>query len=70
MTEWDIEFYELSAIADDPKKLAQLKNSFADPEWDDFVAEFDAEQASKSVPHDDDYELPPQEAPDDWERVT
>lgn len=40
---WDLDFIEYSAIADDPKKLSRLKNYFYDPEYDDWVAEFEAE---------------------------
>lgn len=45
MTPYDLEFYELSAIADDPKKLEQLQNRYYDPEFDDWLEEFDIEQS-------------------------
>ena len=41
---FDMEFYELSVIADDPKKLEQLKNHYYDPEFDEWLEEFDNEQ--------------------------
>lgn len=45
MTPYDLEFYELSAIADDPKKLEQLQNRYYDPEFDEWLEEFDIEQS-------------------------
>lgn len=44
---FDLEFYELSMIADDPKKLEQLQNHYYDPDFDDWLDEFDAEQEEK-----------------------
>ena len=44
---FDLDFYELSMIADDPKKLEQLKNHYYDPEFEEWLEEFDAEQESK-----------------------
>lgn len=41
---FDLEFYELSMIADDPKKLEQLKNHFYDDGFDEWVEEFELEQ--------------------------
>lgn len=47
LTTYDLDFYELSMIADDPKKLEQLKNHYYDPEFDDWLEEFDEEQSKK-----------------------
>ena len=44
---YDLEFYELSIIADDPKKLEQLQNHFYDDEFEDWLDEFDREQEEK-----------------------
>lgn len=44
---FDLEFYEYSLIADDPKKLERLQNHFYDDEWDEFLEEFDKEQEEK-----------------------
>lgn len=44
---FDLEFYELSMIADDPKKLEQLQNRFYDDEFDDWLEEFEREQEEK-----------------------
>lgn len=44
---FDLDFYELSMIADDPKKLEQLQNHFYDDEFDDWLEEFDREQEEK-----------------------
>ena len=41
LTPFDLEFYELSMIADDPKKLEQLQNRFFDNDFDDYLEEFD-----------------------------
>lgn len=41
---YDLEFYELSMVADDPKALEALENHFYDDEFDAWVDEFDAEQ--------------------------
>ena len=46
---YDLDFYELSDIADDPKKLEQLQNHFYDPDFDEWVEEFDKEQSEKQV---------------------
>lgn len=40
---YDIEFYEYSKIADDPKKLEELQNHFYDDEYDAWVEEFETE---------------------------
>ncbi len=48
LDEFDIEFYEYSMIADDPKKLEQLKNHYYDPEFEDWMDEFEKEQDEKS----------------------
>ncbi len=45
---FDLEFYELSMIADDPKKLSQLKEQYYDSDFDDWLDEFEQEQQSKS----------------------
>lgn len=47
LTPFDLEFYELSMIADDPKKLEQLQNRFYDDDFDDWLEEFEQEQYSK-----------------------
>ena len=44
LTPYDLEFYELSMIADDPEKLSKLQNTFYDEDFDDFLEEFDREQ--------------------------
>lgn len=44
---YDLDFYELSAIADDPKALEQYQNHFQDDEFEDWLEEFDLEQAAK-----------------------
>ena len=44
---YDLEFYELSMIADDPKKLEQLQNHFYDDEFEDWLDDFDREQEEK-----------------------
>lgn len=48
LDEFDIEFYEYSMIADDPKKLEQLKNHYYDPEFEEWMDEFEKEQDEKS----------------------
>lgn len=59
---WDLDFYEYSMIADDPKKLEQYENHFSDPDWDDWVAEFEAEQQMKQQSDDfSDVEMPDEE---------
>lgn len=45
---YDIEFYEYSMICDDPELLKKLENTYYDPEFDDWVKEFDEEQAQQS----------------------
>lgn len=45
---YDIEFIELSLIADDPEKLRKLEESFYDDEYDEWVKEFEEEQQAKS----------------------
>ena len=44
---FDIEFYEYSMIADDPKKLEQLQNHYYDPEFEEWLEEFEQEQEEK-----------------------
>lgn len=46
---YDLDFYELSDIADDPKKLEQLQNHFYDPDFDEWMEEFDKEQSEKQA---------------------
>ena len=53
LTQYDLEFYELSMIADDPKKLEQLQNSFFDDDFDDYLEEFEQEQQTKKSEQDD-----------------
>ena len=43
MSTWDLEFYEYSMIADDPKKLEKLKNYVYDPEYDEWLNEVEDE---------------------------
>lgn len=47
MDTFDLDFYELSDIADDPQKLEQLKNHYYDPDFDEWVEDFDKEQVEK-----------------------
>lgn len=49
MDRYDIDFYEYSMIAENPEALKRLENHFFDPEWDDFVAEFEEEQRQKAL---------------------
>lgn len=60
MNLYDIDFYELSDIADDPKKLDKLRNTYYDPDFDDWLDDFDKEQAANATPQgkvtDQDYE--------------
>lgn len=44
MDVFDLEFYEYSTIADDPKKLEQLKNHYYDPEFEEWLEEFEQDQ--------------------------
>lgn len=48
MTTYELEFYEYSMIADDPKKLESLQNHFYDPDFDEWLDEFDAEMETES----------------------
>lgn len=59
---WDLDFYEYSMIADDPKKLEKLENHFSDPDFDDWVEEFELEQQLKQQSGDfSDVEMPDEE---------
>ena len=59
---WDLDFYEYSMIADDPKKLEKLENHFSDPDFDDWVEEFGLEQQLKQQSDDfSDVEMPDEE---------
>ena len=59
---WDLDFYEYSMIADDPKKLEKLENHFSDPDFDDWVEEFELEQQLKQQSDDfSDVEMPDEE---------
>lgn len=51
---FDIEFYEYSMIADDPKKLEQLQNHYYDPEFEEWMEEFEQEQEEKQKSSQDD----------------
>lgn len=51
---FDIEFYEYSMIADDPKKLEQLQNHYYDPEFEEWLEEFEQEQEEKQKSSQDD----------------
>lgn len=44
MSIFELEFYENSIIADDPKLLKKLQNHFFDPEYEEWEKEFDEEQ--------------------------
>ena len=72
---FDIEFYEYSMIAEDPKKLEQLQNHFYDPEFDEFMEEFEKEMEetkteSNSESSLEDYEVSESSSDiSDWERV-
>lgn len=46
---FDIDFYEYSMIADDPKKLERLQNHYYDPEFDEWMEEFEEEQRQKQA---------------------
>lgn len=46
---FDLQFYEYSQIADDPKKLEQLQNHYYDPEFEEWLEEFDQEQSEKTT---------------------
>lgn len=74
LSEFEIEFYELSQIADDPKKLQQLKEHYYDPEFDEWLEEFDQEQSEKSNSeqlsnHEDFEESMPNDETNDWEEI-
>ena len=77
MSEYDLEFYELSQIADDPKKLQQLKEHYYDPEFDEWLEEFEEQQSSHKEPKEDsdsleDYDVSSEkisENTDDWEEI-
>ena len=59
MDSFDLDFYEYSIICDDPKLLAKLENSYYDPEFDEWLEEFDKEQEQKqSKKQQNDVELP------------
>lgn len=67
MNSFDLDFYELSEIADDPKKLEQLKNRYFDPEFDEWLEEFDKEQEELSKSDDsnnNELEMPDEETVD------
>lgn len=73
---YDLEFYELSQIADDPKKLAQLKNHFYDPEFDEWMEEFELEQAEEQerksqeeTEFSEEYDISEPTDDDEWEEV-
>lgn len=63
MDEFDMAFYELSMIADDPELLEKYKNSYHDDEYDKWVEEFDKQQESKGN------HKPAIQDIDDWEEV-
>lgn len=50
---FDLEFYELSMIADDPKKLEKLQNSYYDPEYEEWIEEFELEQEQDESSQDE-----------------
>lgn len=41
---FDLEFIEWSIVCDDPKLLEQVKNRYYDPDFDEWMEEFDKEQ--------------------------
>lgn len=41
---FDLEFIEWSLVCDDPKLLEQVQNHYYDPEFEEWVNEFDKEQ--------------------------
>ena len=53
MTPYELEFYEYSMIADDPKKLEKLQNHFFDPDFDEWLEEF--EESESNNEESDDY---------------
>ena len=53
---FDLQFIEYSMIADDPKQLEKLKNYYYDPEFDEWLEEFDEEQKAKTSEADSDNE--------------
>ena len=44
MDPFELEFVEYSLICDDPKLLEKIKNRYYDPEFDEWLEEFDEEQ--------------------------
>lgn len=50
---FDIEFYEYSMIADDPKKLERLQNHYYDPEFEEWLEEFEQEQEKQKSSQSD-----------------
>lgn len=44
MDPYELEFYEYSIICDDPELLKKLENTYVDPDFDDYLNEFDKEQ--------------------------
>ena len=67
LTVWDLDFIEYSAIADDPKKLSRLKNYFYDPDYDDWVAEFDAEMSGSEEKNNNEFDFSEYEVHDEEE---
>lgn len=43
---FDLEFYEFSILCDNPKQLEAYENRYYDPEFDEWLEEFDKEQAN------------------------
>ena len=49
MDTFDLEFYEFSILCDNPKQLEAYENRYYDPEFDEWLEEFDKEQQSKQL---------------------
>lgn len=47
MTVEELDFYDFSMLADDPKRLEQYENSYYDPDYESFEKAFDEEMAEK-----------------------
>lgn len=61
-------------IADDPKKLEQLQNHYYDPEFDEWLEEFDQEQEQRQKHNSSQDESQPLDMPDketiEWSNQT
>lgn len=43
----EMDFYDFSMLADDPKRLEAYENSFYDPDYEEFERMFDEEMAAQ-----------------------